>query len=257
MVINQDSPLFQGLKVFIVGGQRGNAPYDAFTNDKTNFAMDIEGDGVFGSTSKVVQNSSGYQFTSSALMTNAAPTVKMTSAVLGTLPTALNGSVYYKQSGTPDGYGNYTSGGLLRSYIRIAGAWSDISHGTPPTAVPWAGVVTYDGATHRTFSNQLPVATNSLSGVINQSNTQPLYLGAPGNTSTGFRLKHLGVWDRALTYGEVVRFSDPSTWWDLYWQPGRRIYVDVAAGQPTRRRAGLMRYLISQNPSGAEGVTLQ
>lgn len=60
----------------------------------------------------------------------------------------------------------------------------------------------------------------------------PRLLGNTGAAPSGVVFR-ANVWNRVLSLGEMWQTVDPQTRWDLYWQPSRTVYFDLAAtGKP-------------------------
>lgn len=104
----------------------------------------------------------------------------------------------------------------------------------------WRAVVyTWDGTNSRIYVNGLQANSNTTApdaGMVSNagiwSNTHETFLGHIGG-GDGWRLADLRYYMRALSATEVWALYDPSTRWDLYWTPGRRVFFDIAAGGGT------------------------
>ena len=93
---------------------------------------------------------------------------------------------------------------------------------------------TFDGTTYRIYVNGVlegaqaaaaPVATN-----------QAVMIGAVDTSAIGILQFWLGkildvrVYNRVLADADVWAMYDPVSRWDLYWQPTRRLFVNLPAG---------------------------
>lgn len=115
------------------------------------------------------------------------------------------------------------------------------------TAQNAAGATTLDITTMRFLAGRVNGSSSRqafLDGRQDGTNTtarsptgmDTLFIGADAaNANTAdSRFRDLRVYDRALSDAELYALYDPRTRWDLYWQPGRKVYfVPAAAGGAT------------------------
>jgi hypothetical protein len=90
--------------------------------------------------------------------------------------------------------------------------------------------VTYGASSHALFVNGVKyvgTGTND-SGVPDRFSLGIYDDGSSFNPTDGL-LCDGRIYNRALSDAEVWSLYDPATRWDLYWVPGRRVFVDVAA----------------------------
>ena len=65
--------------------------------------------------------------------------------------------------------------------------------------------------------------------------SSPLRFGAQSDATEALvgEWRHCAIYNRALTAAEAYALYDPATRWDLYWQPARRLWLDLGAAPVT------------------------
>jgi hypothetical protein len=106
-------------------------------------------------------------------------------------------------------------------------AASDFGTFTASEYVHLAG--TFDGTNARAYQNGL--LTFGPTASSRTPITDLLTIGGnTGGEGWGGTISDVRVYNRALTDTEVWGLYDPVTRWDLYWQPAKRLYIDVPPG---------------------------
>lgn len=87
------------------------------------------------------------------------------------------------------------------------------------------------------FFDGVSVGTASTLGTLTNAPTSLILGSTVGGESWIGMMQDVLWYDRALNATEAWSLYDPATRWDLYWQPGRRVFFDVGAAAATAARA--------------------
>lgn len=112
-------------------------------------------------------------------------------------------------------------------WIWLTAGESGVITASPPTNRASLLTVTDDGVTTSTYLNGLAAGTTG--GNVVLSGTLSVCGDQFGQMWDGL-ITDMRIYRRVLSPAHVWSLYDPATRWDLYWVPGRRLYVDLAAG---------------------------